>query len=79
MQRQVSVKSPNLASIEEDFFKGKNPLGKILTIALDLMGARHTGLLYGTNATQMRFLPSSEWDRGGDGSVRRSGAFRVGS
>ena len=64
MQRQVSVKSPNLASIEEDFFKGKNPLGKILTIALDLMGARHTGLLYGTNATQMRFLPSSEWDRG---------------
>ena len=64
MQRQVSVRSPNLATIEEDFFRGKNPLKKILAIALDLLGARQTGLLYGTNATQMRFLPSSEWDRG---------------
>ena len=58
------MKSLSFSSIEEDFFKGKNPLKKILAIALDLLGARQTGLLYGTNGTHMRFLPSSEWDRG---------------
>ncbi len=58
------MKSLNFRSIESDFFKGKNPLKKILAISLDLLGARQSGLLYGTNASHMRFLPSSTWDRG---------------
>ncbi len=58
------MKSLNYRSIESDFFKGKNPLKRILAISLDLLGAKHSGLLYGTNESQMRFLPSSTWDRG---------------
>lgn len=58
------MKQLNFKSIESDFFKGKKPLNKLLSISLDLLGAKQTGLLYGSNETQMRFLPSSEWDRG---------------
>ncbi|MEH0021554.1 MAG: ATP-binding protein [Desulfobacter sp.] len=54
----------SLQRIERDFFKRKNPLRQILSISLDLLGARHSGLLYGTNDTHMRFLPASDWDRG---------------
>ena len=58
------MKSLNLKAVEREFFKGKNPLKKLLSISLDLFGARQSGLLYGTNETRIRFLPSSQWDRG---------------
>ncbi len=58
------MKSLNFQSIESDFFKGKTSLKQLLAISLDLLGAQQTGLLYGTNASHMRFLPSSSWDRG---------------
>ena len=58
------MKSLNFRSIESDFFRGKNPVRQLLSISLDLLGARQSGLLYGTNASHMRFLPSSAWDRG---------------
>ncbi|MCG8689403.1 MAG: ATP-binding protein [Desulfobacterales bacterium] len=58
------MKSYSFKTIEKDFFKGKNPLKQLLAISLDLLGAKHSGTLYGTNETQTRFLPSSSWDRG---------------
>ncbi|WDP83959.1 MAG: PAS domain S-box protein [Desulfobacter sp.] len=58
------MKPLSFKRIEKDFFKGKNPLKQLLAISLDLLGARHSGLLYGTDESQMRFLPSSSWDRG---------------
>ncbi|MCG8567965.1 MAG: ATP-binding protein [Desulfobacterales bacterium] len=56
--------SPDLLSIERDFFKRGNPLNKLLSISLQLLGAQQTGILYGTNETRIKFLPTSMWDRG---------------
>ncbi len=50
--------------IEKDFFKRGDPLKKLLKIALELLSARQVGILYGTNDSKVRFLPSSDWDRG---------------
>ncbi len=54
----------DITKIEKDFFKKKNVLQKILQIALDLLEAKQAGLLYGTDHTMARFLPSDSWDRG---------------
>ena len=48
------MKSLNVRHIENDFFKGKDPLGQILSISLDLLGAKHSGLLYGTDSSHVR-------------------------
>ena len=37
---------------------------KLLSISLDLLDAKQSGILYGTNETKIRFLPNSMWDRG---------------
>ncbi len=44
--------------------KGKNPIEKLLRVSLDLFDAQQTGILYGTNQTRIKCLPSSTWDRG---------------
>jgi len=58
------MRPENIKIIEKNFFKRGNPLKKLLKISLDLFEARHTGLLYGTNHTKIKFLPTSMWDRG---------------
>ncbi len=55
---------PDFASIERDFFKRGNPLSKLLNVSLQLLEASATGILYGTNETRIKFLPTSMWDRG---------------
>lgn len=54
----------NLDIIEKEFFNGGNPLKNLLAISLDLLEAEQSGILYGTNETKIRFLPTSMWDRG---------------
>ncbi len=49
---------------EKIFFDKGNPLKKLLQITLDLLNAEQVGVMYGTNASKIRFLPTSEWDRG---------------
>ena len=51
-------------NIENDFFKAKNPLKKLLSLSMHLLGARQTGILYGTNDTGKKLLPTDTWDRG---------------
>ena len=41
-----------------------NPIKKLLRASLDLFAARHTGILYGTDETRIKSLPTSRWDRG---------------
>ena len=53
-----------MEDIERDFFKRGDPLKKLLKITLDLLSAEQVGILYGTNASKDRFLPTSDWDRG---------------
>lgn len=56
---------PNdLSTAEARFFKRGNPLKKLLSVSLDLLGAKESGILYGTNETRRRFLPAGMWDRG---------------
>src|SRR3989339_825475 len=50
--------------IERDFFKRGDPLKKLLKITLDLLSAEQVGILYGTNVSKDKFLPTSDWDRG---------------
>ena len=50
--------------IEKDFFNKGNPLKKLLKIALELLQAEQVGVLYGTNASNVKFLPTGDWDRG---------------
>nr|NJM01187.1 hypothetical protein [Desulfobacula sp.] len=54
----------NMEHIEKDFFKRGDPLKKLLKITLALLSAEQAGILYGTDASKARFLPTSEWDRG---------------
>ncbi|MFH2093783.1 MAG: ATP-binding protein [Pseudomonadota bacterium] len=54
----------NIDQIERSFFKKGHPLKKLLKVALDLFGADQVGILYGTDSSKVRFLPTSDWDRG---------------
>ncbi len=58
------MKQFDVDTIEKSFFKGGDPAKRLLKISLDLFEARHTGILYGTNHTKIKFLPTSMWDRG---------------
>ena len=58
------MNTPDFLSIERDFFKRGNPLNKLLSVSLDLLEAKQTGILYGTNETRIKFLPTDLWDRG---------------
>ena len=58
------MKKLNLDTIEKEFFKGGNPWKKLLAISLDLLDAKQSGILYGTNETKIKFLPTNMWDRG---------------
>ncbi len=51
-------------AIEKKLFKSSRPLIKLLKISLDLFKAKQTGILYGTNQTKLKFLPTILWDRG---------------
>ncbi|MFH2093782.1 MAG: PAS domain S-box protein [Pseudomonadota bacterium] len=42
----------------------KQPIKKLLRASLDLFDACQTGILYGTNQTKIRYLPTAAWDRG---------------
>jgi PAS domain S-box-containing protein len=58
------MKKLNLDTIERSFFKGGNPWRKLLAISIDLVDAKQSGILYGTNESKIRFLPTGMWDRG---------------
>lgn len=58
------MKKLNLDTIERSFFKGGNPWRKLLAISLDLVDAKQSGILYGTNESKIKFLPTGMWDRG---------------
>jgi PAS domain S-box-containing protein len=58
------MKQSDVRALEKQFFRGADPLKKLLKVSLDLFEAKHTGILYGTNETKIRFLPTSMWDRG---------------
>lgn len=51
-------------TVKRGFFKGKNSLRKLLKVSLQLFEAKQTGILFGTNHTQIKFLPTHMWDRG---------------
>ncbi len=54
----------DIDQIEKEFFNKGNPLKKLLRIALELLQAKQVGVLYGTNASNVKFLPINDWDRG---------------
>jgi len=54
----------DIDQLEKEFFKRGNPLKKFLKTALALLGAEQVGILYGTNSSKAKFLPTSDWDRG---------------
>jgi len=54
----------NIDQVEKSFFSKGNPLKKLLKIALVLFQADQVGILFGTDSSKTRFLPSSDWDRG---------------
>ena len=58
------MKKLNLNTMEKEFFKEGNPWKKLLALSLDLLEAKQSGILYGTNETKIRFLPTNMWDRG---------------
>ncbi|MCP3875106.1 MAG: PAS domain S-box protein, partial [Desulfobacteraceae bacterium] len=58
------MKQFDFGTIERSFFKGGDPTKRLLKISLDLFEARQTGILYGTNHSKNKFLPTSMWDRG---------------
>ncbi len=43
---------------------GSKPIKKLLRASLELFEAQQTGVLYGTNASGIKYLPTSTWDRG---------------
>lgn len=58
------MKKIDISAIEKNFHQTGNTLKSLLKISLDLFGARQTGILYGTNHTKLKFLPTTLWDRG---------------
>lgn len=54
----------DINQIEKDFFQRGNPLKKLLKITLELLQAEQVGVLYGTDVSKIKFLPTSDWDRG---------------
>jgi len=52
------MKKLNLDTIERSFFKGGNPWRKLLAISIDLVDAKQSGILYGTNESKIKFLPT---------------------
>ncbi len=48
----------------DNLFGRGDAFRKILKSSLDLLDARHTGIVYGTDKTLSRFLPTQQWDRG---------------
>lgn len=54
----------DISDIEGSFFNRGNPLKKLIQISLDLLNAHQAGILFGTNASRIKFLPPDLWDRG---------------
>lgn len=54
---------PELKQFENNVFRTRQPLEKLLVFSLELMMARHVGLLYGTDESNAMFLPPDRWDR----------------
>jgi len=54
---------PDINHFEQQVFKIKNPLALLLSFSLNLLGARHVGLLYGTDRSGIQFLSPERWDR----------------
>ncbi len=54
----------DIPDIRKKFHKSRRPLKELLKISLDLFDAKQTGILYGTNHTKLKFLPTVMWDRG---------------
>ncbi len=54
----------NETDIEANFLKRGNPLKQLLRASLNILNARQTGILFGTNHTKIKFLPTAMWDRG---------------
>lgn len=46
------------------FWIKQNPINCLLKRSLELFNASHTGVLYGTNQTKIKYLPTNTWDRG---------------
>lgn len=59
----MTTQLPDIERFEQQVFKAKKPLAQLLDYSLDLLGARHVGLLYGTDHTGSMFLPPERWDR----------------
>jgi len=55
---------PDIQKFETQIFRKKNVLPRLLSFSLKLMGARHTGLVFGTDHSLSSFLPPGKWDRG---------------
>lgn len=54
---------PDLDKFERIVFKKKKALNLLLSFSLDLLQARHAGLLFGTDKTYVKFLSPDKWDR----------------
>ena len=54
----------DVTEIEQHFFSRGDPFKKLLKITLKLLDARQVGILYGTDISKRKFLPTDEWDRG---------------
>lgn len=60
----MKLELPDIDIFERSVFKKKDALNLLLSFSLDLLQARHVGLLFGTNHSFLKFLPPEKWDRG---------------
>ncbi len=58
------MKPVDIHTFEKDLFRRKSPVKKLLKLSLKLFEARQIGVLYGTDHTKAKFLPTRVWDRG---------------
>ena len=55
---------PDINRFERKIFKKLNALIPLLAFSQKLMESRQVGLLYGTDNTNVQYLPPDQWDRG---------------
>ena len=55
---------PDIETFERLIFKKSGTLGMLLKYSLNIMQSRQVGLLYGTDVSNVKYLPPEQWDRG---------------
>ena len=53
----------DISRFEHTVFTRGNVLGRLLSFSRRLLGARHAGIMFGTDHTGEKFVPPRNWDR----------------